>query len=250
MSADVTWVRAVPIAHRGLHDERLPENSLGAFEAAAAHGFAIELDVQLTADEKVVVFHDENTLRMTGCDLDIVAASFAQIADQKLANSAYSVPQLMDVLRLIDCRVPILVELKTGREHEALCRQVASELAQYRGAYAVQSFDPRIVGWFKRNVPDAPRGQLGAKSLGDGVPFLVNLLLAVMVTNVLTRPDFIAYDVASISSWPVRFWRFVLRVPLVVWTVRTPEQLRAADALAANVIFEGSVRALVTRVRP
>jgi glycerophosphoryl diester phosphodiesterase len=247
LRATTGWLQTVPIAHRGLHSVHdghggaLPENSLGAFAAAASNGYAIELDVQLTADDRVVVFHDDNTRRMTGRDQIIARTSFADIAAQTLGTSSYSAPQLVDVLALIDSRVPIMVEVKSGPRRSLLCRQVADELGHYRGEFAVLSFDPRIVGWFRKHAPDIPRGQLGAKSMGGDAPFLVGVLLALMVSNVVTRPDFLAYDVRAVPSWPLRFWRFVLRVPVILWTVRSPQDHTVAASIGANVIFEGEL---------
>ena len=57
-----------PYAHRGLHGKEIPENSLAAFSSALQMGYGIELDVQLSSDGEVMVFHDESLLRMTGCD--------------------------------------------------------------------------------------------------------------------------------------------------------------------------------------
>ena len=56
------------VAHRGLHDHAngVPENSLPAFQRAVDRGHAIELDVHITADDRLVVFHDNKLERMTG----------------------------------------------------------------------------------------------------------------------------------------------------------------------------------------
>lgn len=238
-AATSEWLQSRPVAHRGLHDVTRPENSLGAFEAAATRGYAIELDVQLTADDRVVVFHDANTLRMTGRDLAIASTTFADVAAAGLAGSDYVAPELAEVLQIINGRVPILVELKVGPKRALLCREVAAMLARYAGDSAVQSFDPRIVGWFRKRAPDIPRGQLCTRAWGGDVPFLVGVLLAVMLSNFWTRPDFLGYDVRALPSRPLRFWQVVLHAPVLLWTVRSTQDYAVASSIGANVIFEG-----------
>ncbi|WP_018683330.1 glycerophosphodiester phosphodiesterase family protein [Actinokineospora enzanensis] len=233
------WVFSGPVAHRGLHGTGVPENSLGAFEAAAAAGYAIELDVHLSADGQVVVMHDPSALRMTGRDVLISTVAAAELGGLRLDGTEEGVPVLREVFDLVAGRVPVLVEVKAGNPVERIGAAVVAEIRRYRGEVAVQSFDPRIVLWLRRHAPEVVRGQLSGSMRGEGLPLTHRLLLRSMLLNVLTRPDFLAYEVTALPNVLVSLWRWLLRAPLLAWTVRTPDQLEVARRTRATPIFEG-----------
>ena len=106
------WFTKIKMAHRGLHNDKYPENSLGAFENAIKHGFAIELDVRLLKDNTPVVIHDPNIKRMCGINKDIQDITIYELEEYKLKNSKYSIPTLEEVLNLVDSKTPIMIELK------------------------------------------------------------------------------------------------------------------------------------------
>ncbi|WP_245931071.1 glycerophosphodiester phosphodiesterase family protein [Actinokineospora auranticolor] len=226
------------VAHRGLHGDGVPENSLAAFEAAAAKGYAIELDVHLTGDGQVVVFHDANALRMTGRDVVVRDVGVGELAELRLGGTGERVPLLREVFELVAGRVPVLVEVKAGNPVGRIGAGVVAEIGRYGGEVAVQSFDPRIVLWLKTHAPAVVRGQLSGSFRGERMPWSRRVLLRGMVLNAVSRPDFLAYEVGALPNPVVAFWRWVLRVPLLVWTVRTPEHLAVARAQRAAPIFE------------
>jgi glycerophosphoryl diester phosphodiesterase len=232
------WLTTVPIAHRGLHDSRLPENSLPAFEAAAEAGFGIELDIHLTADGELAVFHDDDTARMTGQVLTVTTATSADLAPLRLAGTDYGIPMLSDVLTTIAGKVPILIEVKTGSDPARICPTLLAELMGYSGEFAIQSFDPRIVHWLKKNAAHIPRGQLSGSFAGGSMSSGRRALLRTMALNSVTRPHFIGFQVEAMPSAAVTFWRRILRAPVLLWTIRTPEQLLTAQRFHANPIFE------------
>jgi glycerophosphoryl diester phosphodiesterase len=232
------WLSTVPIAHRGLHDSHLPENSLPAFEAAAAAGFGIELDIHLTADGKLAVFHDDDTSRMTGQAVTVTAATSAELAPLRLGDTGYGIPMLNEVLDTIAGRVPILIEVKTGSAAARICPALLTELMGYSGEFAIQSFDPRIVHWLKKNAAHIPRGQLSGSFARGSMSTGRRALLRTMVLNSVTRPHFIGFQIEAMPSAAVTFWRRILRAPLLLWTVRTPDQLLTAQRFHANPIFE------------
>ncbi len=236
------WLTAVPVAHRGLHDSRLPENSLPAFEAAAAAGFSIELDVHLTADGKIAVIHDDTTSRVTGQDVVVARATAAELSSLRLGSTDYRIPMLSDVLEAIAGRAPILIEVKTGSSPAVIGPALMAELEHYSGEFAVQSFDPRIVLWLKKNAPHIIRGQLSGSFAGEKISMPKRLLLHSMVMNVATRPHFIGFQIEAMPSLAVTFWRRVLRIPILLWTVRTTDQLHTAQRFGANPIFESGGR--------
>ena len=185
-------------AHRGLHDnaQGVPENSIVAFEYAIERGYGIELDIQLTADGEAVVFHDYSLKRVCGEDVKLSSLTLDELKKYRLLGTEYTIPTFLEVLELVDGRVPLLVELKGESGNTALCPVAANLLDTYMGAYCVESFNPLLLRWFKKNRPDTARGQLVTnliKSKGAG-NFFRNLMLSLMLTNFLSRPDFIAAD--------------------------------------------------------
>ena len=150
------------IAHRGLHtrDRAVPENSLAAFQAAVDRGYGVELDVRITTDGYLAVFHDENLWRMCGLEKDIDECAWEDLQTLRLAGTAERIPLLSEVLALVDGKTPIVLELKRGRQNRALCEGVRAMLQGYKGDICVESFDPRIVRWWRKNAPEVLRGQL------------------------------------------------------------------------------------------
>jgi glycerophosphoryl diester phosphodiesterase len=233
-----SWLRERPVAHRGLHDAVRPENSLAAFEAAAEAGHPIELDVHLTADGGVVVFHDDTLDRMTGRPGKLREHTLAELTALRLRGSDEPVPSLAQALERVAGRVPVLVELKThgpaGRLEPAVC----DVLAHAPGEHAVQSFDPWSMLWMRRHAPHLPRGMLSGNMRSEGLPrhqalAVENLLLAPAVL-----PDFIGYELGALPHWAPSLWRRLGR-PLLAWTIRDESALSRARGLVDNVIFEG-----------
>jgi len=184
-------------AHRGLWGEGVPENSLAAFARAAENGFAIELDVQLSHDGTVMVFHDYTLTRMCGRDTrlaDLTAAELGEIPLDGMENT--TIPTLRAVLEMVAGRVPLLIELKGESGDTALCPKLLKTLADYKGEWCVESFNPLLLQWFRKNAPHVLRGLLWTdlgKEKRDGSR-LVNFLLTRMWLNCLCRPHFIAWD--------------------------------------------------------
>ena len=232
------WLRERPIAHRGLHGDGVPENSLAAFEAAARAGYPVELDVRLTADGVPVVVHDVRLERLCGVDAAVAELERADLADLTLLDSGAGVPTLADALATVDGRVPVLVEVKSRERPGAVEAAVARVLDGYDGAFAVQSFNPLTVWWFRRHRPGWPRGQVAGR-LGD-VPDagpLARFVCRRLLASPLARPGFVAYEHDALPYWPVTLHRR-LGVPVLAWTVRTPAGLEHAREHADNVIFE------------
>ena len=235
---DRGWLTERPFAHRGLHDAAHPENSLAAFEQACVRGYAIELDVLLTGDGVPVVFHDGDTSRLTGVRLDVAASTLAELKQLRLCGTDQSIPTMAEVARLVGRRTPILVELKTGPQPAAICPPVLAALQRHEVTFAAMSFDPRLLLWFKRRSPSSTRVQLSGALRGERMPAVAKLLVRSMLTNALTRPHGLAYDIDSLPSVALTFWRLVLRCPVVFWTVDSAAALDRSRRLNANVIFE------------
>lgn len=220
---DPSVFKGVFYAHRGLYDNQrgIPENSLPAFRAAAEKGYGVELDVQLSSDGAVVVFHDDTLDRVCGVHGNVVDFSLAELQRMKLLDTEEAMPLFTDVLGVLSRGAgPLIVELKAGRRNDELCEKTRELLRTYPGVYCVESFDPNIVTWFKKNAPEIIRGQLAmpAENYAAGMNTLLRRLLSGCRFSVLNRPDFIAYQV---GPRPARVLRMREKgVLLIAWTSR------------------------------
>ena len=226
-------------AHRGLHGEGIPENSLAAFEAACKAGVGIELDVQLSRDGVVMVFHDYTLIRMTGCDKKLCELSAEELGKLSLGGTDQTIPTFDAVLRLVNGRVPILVELKGENFDTSLCPKVAEHLKRYKGAYCLESFNPLLIRAMKKELPNAYRGLLYTNVCRDKKKkSALNIALTCMALNGLSSPNFIAYNQADRNAVTVKLATKFYRAPRFVWTVRSDADLEQAHALGEYPIFE------------
>ena len=232
-------------AHRGLHDNSwgIPENSMMAFKRAVDRGYGIELDVHLTADRQLVVHHDDSLYRMCHVDRTIERVTLKELRSLHLLNTEETIPTLEEVLKLVNGRVPLLIELKceTSRYKE-LCRKVYSALAAYPGAYLIESFNPLALRWFKKHHPDILRGQLSCNFFKEKPHCdLVLFLIASLGSNFLCRPDFISYKYTDIGSLNVRINCGLFRSKLAVWTIKSRDAYEKMRSRAQMFIFEGFI---------
>ncbi len=226
-------------AHRGLFDSNCPENSLGAFRNAVDHGYGIELDVHLSKDKKIVVFHDNTLSRICGVDGKISDYTAEELGKMKLLNTEYTIPTFVEVLRLVGGRVPLLIELKGENTNTELCARVAAILDKYKGPYSVESFNPYLLRWFKKNRKSCARGQLVTKlTKKDGKNAILGFLLSNMLTNVLSRPDFIAVN-GNIRNKPLmHICESVMGARVLVWTVKNEKEYAICRREGRRTIFE------------
>lgn len=228
-------------AHRGLHSAQYPESSLPAFALAAEQGFGIELDVRMSRDGVIVVFHDECARRLCGVDARISDMTLSEIRSLRLSGTPYGIPTLGEVLELVDGRVPLLIEIKGETKEQKLCAKLATTLDTYYGAFAVQSFNPLILAYFKRYRPRFARGQLTdkIKKVNTGKwAFVKGFLLTHLLLNVLSRPDFISISGKRRGILGFRLCTTLFKCKGFVWTVRTKEQYKLVRAKGYFAIFE------------
>lgn len=231
-----TWLVETPIAHRGYHSKNAPENSLAAFSSAIEKGYAIKLDVQLLSDGTVVVFHDESLARMTGNDGYIKYLNKDDLKALKLNGTKETIPTLAEVLALVDGRVPLLIEIKNKYKVGKLEQSVIDLLKNYSGEYAVQSFNPYSLAYFKKHAPNILRGQLSGFFKGEKLGFLKKFVLKSMRLNKkVSEPHFIAYEA---STLPNRFVRRYKTLPLLAWAVKSKEEYLQVVKYCDNIIFE------------
>lgn len=237
---DMSWLVERPMAHRGLHsgDSTCPENSLKAFEASVDGGFSIELDVRILADGNVVVIHDANTHRTTGIDNPVSALDASQIKRMLLQDSDEHIPLMHEVLELVRGRVPLLVEIKNQGAVGELESALYEMLSAYKWEYAVQSFNPDSLKWFKENAPSVKRGQLSTKTKRADLSFYRRFLLGNLLLNRVSCPDFIGYDVRYLPNHAVTRQRRK-GLPVLGWVVRSQEEYARVSKWCDNIIFEG-----------
>ena len=230
-----SWLVERCIAHRGLHNDEFPENSLGAFQNSIVNGYPIELDVHIISDGTLVVFHDDSLSRMTGKDGYLKNLTKSDLENYHLADTEYTIPTFEDVLTLIDGKVPLLIEVKNTNKVGALETKLLEMLRAYKGEYAIESFNPYVLEWFKKNAPDILRGQLAGFFKGEKLAFIKRFALKRMVLNKIAKPDFIAYEA---SRLPNRFVKKYKSLPLIAWTVRSQKEYMKVVQYCDNVIFE------------
>lgn len=208
-------------------DAGVPENSLAAFAKAAEAGYPLELDVRLLADGSVAVFHDETLERMTGVEGALASLDSAGAKALRLGGTDQAVPLLSEALETVAGRVAVFVEIKTSApEPGPLAEAVWKTLKTYNGRWAVESFNAAVLQWFRQNAPQAPRGQIVSKSahLAERMP--------------VSQAGFIACHWEQLAEPETAGYR-EQGIPVLGWTVRTPEEHAKALLHCDNVVFEG-----------
>ena len=224
-------------AHRGLWDEESPENSLAAFGKAVDAGYGIEFDIHKTIDGHVVVFHDDTLTRMCGVEGKVEQKTLAELKELRLLGTDQQIPTLEEMLALVNGRVPLLVELKGESAATGLCPVADAILSQYRGDYIIESFNPLLVRWYRKNRPDIVRGQLFCNlNNGKGYKKVVYRLITALLTNVLARPHFLARGQDSARNPSLLLCKHLFRAPVFVWTVRAQNEIPADQR--DGMIFE------------
>lgn len=228
-------------AHRGLHGNGVPENSMKAFRLAVDQGYGAELDVHLLADGDLAVIHDSKLIRTTGCEGRVEDLTADQLKDYHLEGTEETIPLFSDVLSLFEGKAPLIIELKVENNNDALCEAVAKLLDGYKGDYCIESFHPQVLAWFKKNRPDTVRGQLTEnyfRSKGSKLHPALKFVLTNQLLNFATSPDFVAYNCRDIDNVSNTVARKLWKMQGVTWTVRTKEEYEEAQEDNWLTIFE------------
>lgn len=247
---DLTPFQGRYYAHRGLHDNTTdaPENTLAAFKKAVDAGYGIELDIQLTRDRVPVVVHDFHLKRVAGADVRVDSLTLEELQrDYTIYNSQEHVPTLESVLKLVDGKVPLIVEFKIEGNDLGICEVAAPMLDQYQGVWCMESFNPFGVEWYRKNRPQVMRGQLSCRYLVKGEPLPGNMpkivywLLQNLMLNFKTKPDFIAFDHGCADMLSFRLNKKLYGITTVAWTLKNQAQLEAAEKWFDLMIFDSFV---------
>ncbi|MCB2048626.1 MAG: glycerophosphodiester phosphodiesterase [Novosphingobium sp.] len=231
------WIGQWTFAHRGLHDDREPENSLAAARGAIERGFGIECDIQRSADDWPMVFHDWDTKRLLGVVGETEAFTASELRAMRYPGTDESPATLPDLLSFVAGKVPLMIEIKSKRGYDVdwTCKLVRDCLESYHGLHAVMSFDPRVSHWFARHSPATVRGLVVTEEGTKG--FSGNLRRHASLWH--ARPDFLAYDIRDLPSRFAASQR-ARGLPVATWTVRSPELLERARLNADAPVAEGA----------
>lgn len=238
---DLYKLRGWAYAHRGLHGNGVPENSMEAFQRAKEAGYGIELDIHLLKDGNLAVIHDSLLVRTTGAEGRIEDLKTDELKKYNLEDTEETIPLFQDVLTLYAGEAPIIVELKEHKNYADLCAAACKMLDGYEGVYCLESFDPRCIYWLRKNRPDLIRGQLtenyfrGSKAK---LPWYFKFVLRHQMLNFLTRPDFVAYRFNDRKTISNTLCRKLWGMQGVTWTIKTIEEYNTAVAEGWLPIFE------------
>ena len=235
---DRKLLEGLKIAHRGLHNAEIPENSISAFLEAAARGYGIENDIHITADGEIVVFHDHTLDRMCGVSGRIEDTTLAELKELRLKGSDEQIPTLKECLNAVDGRVPLLIEFKCDSVNcDRLCEAANDILKNYKGKYFIQSFNPTVPTWYKHHRKDILRGQLAMPYKGKNI---VKHLVSSFLLNFGARPDFVAFDERAPKKLCFKLQKLLGALP-VGWTFRSQKDLTEKNKLFKAYIFEGFI---------
>ncbi len=237
------WLFDRPIAHRGLHNDIYPENSMPAYQLAIDNNFNIEIDVHVSKDGQVVVFHDDNLKRVCGVNKKVKDCTVEELKSYPLAGTEYTIPTLKEFLDLIDGKVGILCEIKGVSPFDLhIVKATCKELENYKGNIAIQSFNFAAVIYARRHT-NLASGELCTWASLDGKKprsHITDFMGKMWICKV-SKPHFIAYDARAISSkLSPNKWldKWKKKLPTIVWTVNSEERMEDARKYASNIIFE------------
>jgi glycerophosphoryl diester phosphodiesterase len=238
------WLTAGPITHRGLHDWRqgVVENTLGACAASCEAGYAIECDLQITADGEAVLFHDDTLERVTEAQGPVKERTLAELEDIKIRHTKERIPALSQLLALVAGKVPLVIELKPQWDGDlSLAARTVEVLKNYGGPHCVMSFDPDVIEAVRRFSPGTVRGMISDRALDpyyNRLPPAFRHELRTLGYLERTRPHFLSMDVHALPWAPVKALRGQ-GMPVITWTIRSAEQAEDALRYCDQITFEG-----------
>lgn len=246
MSIYDTWIVKEPIAHRGLFNENIPENSISAFKNAIKNNISIELDVVALSDGTPVVFHDSKLARMTGQDGFISNCSLDDIKNLNLLKTNESIPTLKQALDVIAGKVPVLIEIKNFGNVGSLEKEVWKLLQSYNGEYAVASYNPYTLEWFKNNAPQIKRCQVASFFKNKEITGIRRFYLKRMSFNKkISEPHFILY---SADDMPNKYTKkYFGQIPVLTFTIRNSESENLVKEFSDNFLFDSYIPNLIKK---
>lgn len=235
---DISFIKRNVIAHRGYYNNEggIPENSIKAFKKALENNYIIEFDIHLLKDNTIVVFHDNNIKRLTGINKKIIKLNYNEIKKLNLLNTNEKIPTFQEVLNLIDGKVPILIEFKSDTHLGKLEKEAMKILKNYKGLYAVQSFHPGSVFYFRTHYPNIIRGQLSYDYKDTKIGPISRYVMRNMLFNFLTKPDFISFGLSNFKENNLLKWK--KKRTVLGWTIKSLEDYKKYGQIFDNIICE------------
>lgn len=236
---DLAFLKNTYICHRGLHsrDNKVVENTLLSFDKAIEKGYSIELDTNILKDGTIVVFHDRNLLRLAGINIALKDLTYEELISYKLKNTSERIPKLSEVLKHIDKRVPLLIELKPFGEKKKHVKNILKILKNYEGKFALHTFNPYILYQIKKQDKTIPRGQITEYFKDTNINPIAKYLMKTMTFNFITKPDFITY---GIQDLPNKYVKKSKRKGIVIlsYVARTQSEFDFVKSNYDNAVFE------------
>lgn len=243
LNKKIEWILHSTIAHRGFHNisKGIPENSIAAFSNAIHNGYAIEFDVRISKDNIVYVIHDKNLKRLCNKDFKFELLNSDEISKLRLQQTEEKIPTLKELLKLVDGQVPLLIEIKPTTRYRAINKLLLSQLDGYNGVYAIQSYSPIIVNWFKHKAIDIPRGII-AESFGHPHQpiYLIWWIGSLKIWNKIVKPDFYNYNIKDLPNKKMNKFKESGKM-VISFTARNEEQLDFVKKNYHNAVFEGFI---------
>ncbi|MBR6737798.1 MAG: hypothetical protein IKL82_05500 [Clostridia bacterium] len=228
-----SWLFKIPVAHRGLWDENAPENTKTAFLQAIEKGYAIEIDVQMTLDKVLVIVHDDNMKRIFGIDKDIRNLTYDEVKDLTPFGKNDKIMTFKEFLELVDGKTPLLIEVKPSNQ-PGVEELLVDTLKDYKGEFAVQSFNPFIIRNLYKIAPEYLLGVIISKEKWAHIKPIVRWFLHTLLFTYFMKIDFLSVRATDIEKYNKRLFKY----PLISWTIRSKEDLECAEKHALNIIFE------------
>lgn len=233
------------VAHRGLFDNEsdAPENTMAAFRKAVEAGYGIEMDVQMTKDEQLVIFHDWDLKRMAGVDWKVTEHTYEELKAYTLGKSNETIPLFEDVLHMVDGRVPLVVEIKVALSYKKTTKAVARMLNQYRGDYCIECFNPFALQWYKKHEPDIMRGLLAMDFSNEPIPMprFFKFIMSNMMLNFVARPNFISFQHCDKRKLSFRLCKKIFHAKTAAWVIKSQQELLEAKETFDFFIFDSFI---------
>lgn len=224
------------IAHRGIHNKKHPENTLGAIKNAMLNNIAVEIDVQLTKDNIAIVFHDKNLYRLTKTNKELKQVNFNEIQDLFVESSKEKIPKLEDVLNLVKGKVMLDIEIKYYNKPLKTIKIIKKVLEGYKGDYMIKSFNPLISFCYKLLNKNVKVGVL-AKRVNNNIPVIFKKLINNFFYLHFYKPDFIVYNIEDINLKIVNKLK-KHNIPLYLYTIDSVEKLEIAKNYTNVIVYE------------
>ena len=215
---NINFLKSNLIAHRGIHNTEIPENTLPAFYKCVDKKYIIELDIHILTDNSIVVFHDHNLKKLTGVNKVIETLSYPQLSKIKI-DKKYTIPTLKQVMHIVNGKVSLLIEIKDINNNSKFEEELVKILDNYKGEFAIQSMNPYVIDWFYKNRKDYIIGLI-----------VFNDLNYKLVKKYVKKIDFISVYKKQL---PFKINKLVLG-----WTIRKESEYKKYRNLCDNLICE------------